>query len=316
MPNWTKYAEEPKQIDILLFDQFSNHCLANALEPFRAANTLVGREFYRWLFYTLDGRPAVSSSGIPVIPNHALGPDQKGHFLFVMSSYGYHTLDTPATRAALRSAAKRSKVTAGLDTGSWLLAAAGQLDGKRATIHTDVLETFSEKFHNVQAEPERFIIDDDRITCSGAMAAFDLALYLIGEHHGEALRLDVAALFMHEPQIGTGPVSKQQPKSRLIARAVVLMQENLDNPLRVGQISDLVGCSQKDLERRFNAEFGAPPSRVYRHIRLTAVRQLIENSDLPILEVALRCGYENASAMTRAFVQKFGSTPRSLRKRT
>ncbi len=314
MPYWTKLPSNPVSVDILLFDQFSNHCLANALEPFRAANTIAGREVYRWLFYTLDGEPAVSSSGLPVIPNQALGDSQSGDYLFVISSYGFKTHDTPAARRAIRSASHRANISAGLDTGAWLLAAAGQLDGKRATIHWDEIELFSETFLSVEVERERFIIDGDRITCGGAMAAFDLALFLIGDHHGEALRLDVAALFMHAPAIETGPMPEPQPRSRVIGRAVILMQENMEHPLTIGEISTQLGYTQKSLERRFNAELGAPPSQVYRHIRLSSVRRFIENTDFSITEIALRGGYESASAMTRAFVKKFGFTPRTLRR--
>ena len=314
MPKWTKFPLEPLRVDILLFEQFSNLCLANTLEPFRAVNTLAGHKVYQWIFHTLDGNPVVSSSGLPVIPDQAFGPDQNGDILFVISSYDHQNLDTAIVRKALRAASYRTPLIAGLDTGAWLLAAAGQLENRRATIHWEVLESFAETFLSVEAVRRRFVIDGNRITCSGAMAAFDLALHFIRGHQGEAMRLDVASMFLHAPTTETSPATQQQPKSRVISRAVMLMQENVEHPLKIGRIASQLGCSHKYLERLFNAEYGAPPGTVYRHIRLMSARRLVENTDLPVLEIALRCGYENASAMTRAFSGKFGSSPRDMRK--
>lgn len=325
MPEWTKLDPTPREIEILLFDRFSNHCLANALEPFRAANTLANRQAYRWRLFTPDGSPAVSSSGLAVLPDAALSDAGAGGIAFVVSSYGYRDLDGPATRRALRRVAAQSELVVGLDTGAWLMAAAGLLDRRRATIHWDVLDSFAETFLAVDAVKERFVTDGDRLTCGGATTAFELVLDLIGAQQGEALRLDVAALFMHE--LASAPpvqrpsaqhVSAQRlpAKSRTTVRAMALMQERVEQPLAIAEIARTLGCTQKRLERRFSAEFGAAPAVVYRHLRLAAARRLVENSDLPIAEVALRCGYSNASAMTRAFTLEFGANPRALRRCT
>ena len=318
MPEWTKFDPAPREIEILLFDRFSNHCLANALEPFRAANTLANRQAYRWRLFTPDGSPAVSSSGLAVLPDAALGDAGAGGIALVVSSYGYRDLDGPATRRALRRIAAKSELVVGLDTGAWLMAAAGLLDRRRATIHWDVLDSFAETFLAVDAVKARFVTDGDRLTCGGATTAFELVLDLIGAQQGESLRLDVAALFMHE--LGAGPsfqrlrARRLSDKSRTTVRAITLMQERVEQPLAIAEIARTLGCTQKHLERRFGAEFGAAPAVVYRHLRLAAARRLVENSDLPIAEVALRCGYSNASAMTRAFTLEFGANPRALRR--
>ncbi len=313
MHNWTKTATASICVDILLFDRFSNHCLANALEPFRAANTLAKRQAYHWQIYTLDGSPVVSSSGISVVPGGALKELRADGMLFVISSYGYRDLDTPKTRRGLRAAAARSDVVVGMDTGAWLMAATGLLDGRRATIHWDLIDSFAERFLAVNVVKERFVADGNRITCGGATTAFEVVLDMIRRQQGEALRLDVAALFMHE-LAGVSVKRDGSPRSRLSARAMTLMQENIEHPLSVNRIAEILGCTQKQLERRCIAEFGAPPFRIYRHLRLAAARRLLENSDLPIAEVALRIGYANASAMTRAFRWEFGLAPRAMRK--
>ena len=313
MRDWFKSNEMTYRIGILLFDRFSNHCLANTVEPLRAANSFARRTLYEWRYLTLDGEPVASSSGLAVAPDAALRDEMHGDILFVLPSYGYRQLATPACLAALRAAAHRYDVVAGLDAGSWLLADAGLLQGRAATIHWQELERFAEHFPDVDVRRERYIIDGDRITCGGAMAAFDLASALIGKHFGEALRVEVGWLFMHEGTASSLPARLPMPKSGPVQRAVQLMQEHLEAPLPVLEIARRVGQNQRAMEQRFKKELGATPRTVYRRMRLLAARKLVDETELPVGEIALRCGYEDPSAMTRAFHAEFGLTPRAIR---
>ena len=297
-------------MDVLLFDAFSAHCLANTVEPLRAANTLAARQVYDWRFLTLDGGPAVSSSGMEVRAHGRLG-DCRGDLLVAMPSYDFLRHATVSTSRALTAAARRYDLLAGFDTGAWLLAQAGLLDGHQATIHWQELTRFAEQFPEVQAQRARHVMDGNRITCTGALAAFDTMMELIGLHHGAALRLEVAALFMAAEATDT-----QDPilaRSRPVARAVALMQANLETPLPIAEVARQTGRSQKDLERRMRADLGATPQAVYRRLRLIEARKLVLETVLSVSEIALRCGYDDPSALTRAFRSEFGTTPRRLR---
>lgn len=310
MQSWTKDHAAARQVDVLLFDAYSAHCLANTVEPLRAANTFAGRQAYGWRFLTLDGGPAVSSSGMEVRAHGRLA-DCRGDLLIAMPSYDFLRHTTVSTSRALQSAARRYDVLAGFDTGSWLLAQAGLLDGHQATIHWQELTRFAERFPEVQAQRARHVMDGNRITCTGALAAFDTMMELIGQHHGAALRLEVAALFMAAEATDT-----QDPilaRSRPVARAVALMQANLETPLPIAEVARQTGRSQKDLERRMRADLGATPQAVYRRLRLIKARKLVLETVLTVSEIALRCGYDDPSALTRAFRAEFGTTPRSLR---
>lgn len=301
-----------QQFGILLFDGFSNHCLANTVEPLRAANMLSGRTLYDWQFLTMGGRNAQSSSGLQVAPHKRLG-EASGDLLAVMPSYGFQSYTGWQIQAALRAASNRFPALAGLDTGSWLLAEAGLLDGHQATIHWEELTGFEERFPDVNAVRERFVIDRDRITCSGAMAAFDLILHMIGRDHGQALALEVSQLFMTRDSArshsgGAGAAS------RVVNRALAVMEENLEDPLPIAEIARLAGRTQKALEARMMGDLGATPQQVYRRLRLNLARKLVAETDLSVAEIALRAGYETPAAMTRAFKAEFGNTPRDLRK--
>lgn len=312
MQSWAKNSAATQQFGVLLFDGFSTHCLANTIEPLRAANTLSGKTLYVWEFLTLDGKIAESSSGMQVTPHGQLSA-AKGDVLAVMPSYGFEGHAGWTTQMALRSAAGRFKALVGLDTGSWLFAEAGLLDGYKATIHWEELTGFAERFPEVDVIRERYVIDRDRITCSGAMAAFDLVLHIIGQDHGQALALEVSQLFMTRDSArshsgGAGSTS------RVVNRALALMQEHLEDPLSITEIARRSGRTQKALEARMRADLGASPQTVYRRFRLNLARKLVTETDLSVAEIALRTGYETPAAMTRAFKGEFEITPRELRK--
>lgn len=314
MPDWTKDAKGIEDITILLFPRFSNHCLANAVEPLRAANELLNREAYRWRFVTLDGAAVTSSSGLPVLPEVALANHPGGDALFVVTSYDAPALASAKTRQALRAAAGRFRLLAGLDTGSWLLAHAGLLDAHRATIHPAELAAFSEAFDTVEAVPDRFVHDGNRITCGGAMTAFDLVLDMLRRGHGEALRLDVAAFFL-EPSIRPAPpLLTHQAASPLLASALAAMFAEIEAPVAIPTLAKRLRVSDRTLARAFLAEFGAPPATVYRRLRLNVARDYARAGRMPVSEIAVRCGYKNAAAMTRAFTQEFGTPPTAIRK--
>lgn len=311
MRSWYKTAVKPQRIGILLFERFSNHCLANTVEPLRAANMLLGRRVYEWSFMSPDGASVRSSSGLPVAAEMALSQSGNGDILFLIPSYEHQEYLTPAVLRALRGAAGRFDVLAGLDMGSWLMAAAGLLDGYQAAIHWDEVDNFQEAFPEVEVTQARVVMDRGRWSCGGAMTAFELVLRMIGDTHGEALRMEVASLFMHgetesKPQrVGSG---KGQ-----IEAAMAIMRKNIETPLRIEQVARSLEISQRKLERLFLAELGAGPQKVYRRIRLLAARRFVEQTSLSIVEIAIRCGYRDPSAMTRAFRQEFGAAPRAVR---
>ena len=312
MRSWQKSEAKPQRIGILLFERFSNHCLANAVEPLRAANMLLGHEVYSWNFMTVDGAPVHSSSGLPVAAEMTLS-QAKGDALFLMPSYEYQAFLTAGVFRSLRAAAQRFDVLAGMDMGSWLLAAAGLLEGYQATIHWDETDNFQEAFPDVDVRRARVVMARNRWSCGGAMTAFELVLRMIGDTHGEALRMEISALFMQGDKDHGPSGLRRQPVTGLVSASLAVMRENIEEPLRIQKIAQDLNISQRRLERMFQVEMGAGPQKVYRRLRLLAARRYVEQTRLTIVEIAIRCGYLDPSAMTRAFREEFGASPRAIR---
>jgi len=314
MPIWTNIPEQPIKISFLLFDQFSNNSLGNCLEPLRACNSFMNTPIFEWQFLTVDGRPVQSSSGLPILPNGALQNMNRCDYLLVNSSYDYEKYDTAKTRIALQKAAKLAGTVVGLDTGAWLLAAADLLTGKTATIHWDVIESFTERFPFVEVKRKRVVEDTNRLTCAGAMSSFDLSLTIISKYLGESSKVDLEAFFMHKNTAVIAQTPQQNTRDPILTKALDLMRNHLEYPLSRIEIANRLSCQPKTLDRRSITEFGVPICQIYRHIRLSAAQQFVTTTSLSIFEISLRCGFQNASAMTRAYKARFGVTPSKNRK--
>ncbi|MEM7241657.1 MAG: GlxA family transcriptional regulator [Pseudomonadota bacterium] len=300
-------------ITVLLFDRFSNHCLANAIEPLRAANDLSGRKLYSWEFSSLSGQVVNSSSGLPVYTTK-LREARVGDTLFVLPSYGFEETSNPETRRALQAARGRYKTLVGMDMGAWALAVAGVLDGRRATLHWDELDRFAEQFPEVEVEPARFILEDDLATCAGAATTLELILEMIGRAHGAMLRLDVASLLMHGERGDFKSRAFRPTGDQLVDGAVAVMRRNLEEPLTIAEVAQAVGQSQRQLEELFEQRLSKSPKGVYKSLRLNEAARLAKSSRFSIAEIAIRCGYADPSAMTRAFREQFGISPSDMRK--
>lgn len=300
--------QNPKSIGIVLFPGFSNLNLANAVEPLRAANDLSGRRLYAWRYLGLTDAPIRSSSGLPVTPDGVLS-DARGDVLIACPSYGHEALCTPHCLRSLRAAAARFPVMAGLDTGAWLLAAAGLMDGHAVTCHWDVLDQLAETFPQVQVSDARFVVDGARISSGGATTTLELMLHLIEVDHGADLAQEVASLFMH----GEGRAQLPPLAHPRMQAAAALMRRHLENPLPVPELARRLGLSQRSIEQAFRAAGQTTPAKLYQSIRLREARRLVRGTPLSVAEIATRTGYSDPTAMTRAFKAAFDTTPRAMR---
>jgi transcriptional regulator GlxA family with amidase domain len=192
------------------------------------------------------------------------------------------------------------------------LASAGLLSGRRATIHRDEQIGLSEQFPDVDVLADRVVDDGDILSCGGALTTFELTLNLIEKHHGALMRLQVAALFLDGDTSVQGRANPPKP-GRTAEAAMALMLQNIEAPITIEQIATGLRVSRKRLEQLCQKRYGIGPQRLYLAVRLREARRLVEDTRLSVAEIAIRCGYLDSSAMTRAFGKEFGRSPRTLR---
>ena len=202
-----------------------------------------------------------------------------------------------------------------------MLAAAGLLDGKRATTHWALADELQRRHPKVTVDADRIFVRQESIyTSAGVTAGIDLALALIEEDHGRELALQVArALVVYLQREG----GQAQFSSRLQAQftdngpirdAQIWAMDNLAADLQGPALARQAGMSERTFRRAFLAETGETSRAFVERIRVEAARQMLEGK-LPLQTVAKRCGLESMDTLRRAFVRRFGITPQRYRER-
>lgn len=295
---------------------------ASTVEPLRAANVLTGKNVYRWWHATPGNQPAIASSGAAVLPDFTFGADtDELDILLVCAGGNPATFNDRQSFGWLRRLARRGVVIGGVSGGPFILAKAGLLAGRRCTVHWEHMPAFQEAFPDVKLTNSLFELDGDRITCSGGVAGLDMMAALIALDHGHELGAAVSDWFLHTyVRDGIGP-QRMDPRFRFgvtdekVLAVLKTMEENLEEPLSREQLACLAGVSIRQLERSFRTNVRRGVHQHYLALRLDRARQLLRETSLAVVEIALATGFGSASQFARAFRRAFGFPPREALKR-
>jgi transcriptional regulator GlxA family with amidase domain len=306
-----------RSVGFLLLPGFALMSYASTVEPLRAANRLAGKQLYRWWHSTPGNQPAIASSGAAVLPDFTFGADAARLDLLLVCAGGNPVaFNDKRTFSWLRKLARQGVIIGGVSGGPFILAKAGLLAGRRCTVHWEHVPAFQEAFPESKLTRSLFVIDGDRITCSGGVAGLDMMTALIGRDHGFELGAAVSDWFLHtDMRDGVGP-QRMDLRFRLgvadknVLSALKAMEENLEEPLPREQLAALVGVSLRQLERSFRAAVRRGIHAHYLALRLERARQLLRETSLPAVEIALATGFGSASQFSRAFRRAFGFPPR------
>lgn len=314
-------AESSARIGFYLVPQFSMLAFSSALEPLRMANQLSGQSLYRWSLISSDGRPVESSNGIVFDVEHSAQTRERYDAVFVCSGLNVHVVQDDQGIQWFRQLDKQGTVLGAVCTGTYLLARAELLNDYRSTIHWENLAAAREEFPNLVISPELFEIDRSRYTCAGGIAPLDMMLSEIRNRHGSDLATRISEQFMcerirdqHDRQRVplTQRIGASQPK---LAEAVSLMEANIEEPMTLDELSHHVGLSRRQLERLFQRYLHCVPTRYYLELRLERARQLLLQSSMPIVDIALACGFISAPHFSKCYRDTFSLPPRDERRR-
>lgn len=308
-------SASPYAVGFYLPPGFPMMAFAAAIEPLRAANRLSGERLFDWRLFSSDGEPVRASNGIEIAVTGSIRDDPAVDLLLVCAGPHDATLEDQAVHRWLRGLGHRGIAIGGISLGAYMLAYAGLLDGRRCALHWEGLATFAERFPRIRATTEIFIIDGNRCTCAGGVAALDMMLQLIADRNGRALASNVSDMFIY-PRI-RGPKDPQRmaiqnrlgvANEKLIA-AIALMEGAHDEPHPVREIAADVELSVRQLERLFAKYLGSTPGRYYLKVRLDRARIMLLQTTKPILDVAVACGFESSSHFSRCYREIYGHKP-------
>ncbi len=311
----------PIKIGFLLVPEFSMLAFSSLLEPLRMANQLSGEHHYEWFTIGSSRDTVDASNGIAFTPDFSIHNAPQLDALFVCSGNLIQHHADSETVSWLRSLSKRDMTLGGVCTGSYLLAKADALDGRRCTIHWENMAAAREEFPHLVISPELFEIDEGRYTSAGGIAPLDMILHEIRDNLGADLASAITEQFMcdrirdkHDRQRVplTQRIGTNQPK---LAEAVSLMEANIEEPMTLDELSHHVGLSRRQLERLYQRYLQCVPTRYYLELRLERARQLLLQTSMPIVDIALACGFISAPHFSKCYRDTFGLPPRDERRR-
>jgi transcriptional regulator GlxA family with amidase domain len=270
--------------------------------------------------------PVVTSSGLALTATAALA-DVRGPvdtFLVVggiRDGVAGAVRDRELVRHVAR-VARRARRVCSVCTGAFVLAAAGLLDGRKATTHWAGTDELQRRFPTVDVDPDPIYTRDGHVyTSAGATAGMDLALALVGEDLGRPVALGVArwlVLFMHRPGGQTqfsARLSAQEAERAPLRELQAWIVEHPGADLSVPALAARVGMSVRNFARAFGREVGATPAAFVETVRVEAARQRLETSAASLDEIAERCGFGTVETLRRAFARRLRVAPSAYRAR-
>lgn len=299
----------------LTLPQFSMIAFTSAIEVLRMANYVARAEHYRWSIFSLDGAPVPASNGIVVRPTQPLDVTRLPDVMIVCGGVRIRDVVNDVTRAALVALAERGVPLGGICTGAYALMASGLLDNYRCTVHWENLSALHTEFPRVHFADELFVVDRDRLTCTGGTAPLDLMLNLVGARLGQPLAAQVSEQFILERIRGATdpqpiPVDARVGFSRAeLVEVVRLMEANIEEPLSLEELARLVRLSQRHLQRMFKIYLNVSPTHYYLSLRLKRARDLLRTTDASIARVTMVCGFHSPCHFSKAYRAQFGHAP-------
>ncbi len=300
----------------VLIPGFSQLGFACALEVLSLANRHPGGgPYYRWRVLSETGAPVRAYNGVRVGVDGALTELERHETLVICAGEDVGQNTSKRLINWLRREVRRGMDFGALSSGTYVLALAGLLSGKRVTTHWEYRAALTEILPDVIMETAIFSIDGRLFTTAGGAAAMDMMLERIRARHGAELATWVADQMVYtDPRLPDHAQratlqARAQVRNGKLAMALQIMENNIEDPLTPDEISGVVKLSTRQLERLFAKHIGISPKRYYLRLRLEKARDLLRQTDLNVTDVSVACGFKSLSHFSKSYRAAYGISP-------
>lgn len=313
--NVTRNGSKPRRFIFVLMNDFTMLCFSAAVESLRIANRMAGQEIYEWVLASEDGEPVTCSAGATFTVDMALEGVQRDDTIFMCGGVNIQGATTPKILNWLRRESRKGPTVGGLCTAGYALARAGLLEDRQATIHWENQDGFTEEFENIELTKSVFVIDRNRITTAGGTASIDLMLKIIADDYDEDLANAVADQLIYSSIRTDQDTQRLSVPSRIGVRhpklsiVIQMMENNIEDPISPSILAKDVGMSTRQLERLFRRYLNRSPKRYYMELRLQKARNLLMQTDMSVINVALACGFASPSHFSKCYRSHYNTTP-------
>ena len=308
-------AAPPRNFVFVLLDKFSLLSFASALDSLRIANRMANRQLYTWKLMGEGGETVTCSAGTEFSLDSDLVELQRDDVVLICGGVDVQAATTKRVLNWLRREARRGLRIGGLCTAAYTLAKAGLLDDKKATIHWENSDSFIEEFDEVKLTKAVFQIDGSRMTTAGGTSSIDLMLKLIADEYGEDLANAVADQMIYSSIRTDQDTQRLSTPTRIgvrhpkLSQVILMMEKNIEEPISPSILAKEVGMSTRQLERLFRRYLSRSPKRYYMELRLHKARNLLMQTDMSVINVALACGFASPSHFSKCYRAHYNTTP-------
>jgi transcriptional regulator GlxA family with amidase domain len=310
-------------VGFILARRFTLCAFANFVDVLRLAADEGDRSrpiLCSWRVLAPDADPIASSSGVAVQPDERLGDPARFDYLVVVGGLVEEMENLhPETQRFLARAAAAGVPLVGVCTGAFVLHRAGLMHGYRACVSWFHHADFLERFDGLEPVSDQiFVVDRDRLTCSGGVSSAHLAAFIVERHLGRAraakslhIMIIDEAMAAEKPQPGL-PLALATGDA-LVRKALLLMQQSIDAPLAIGRVAVRLGVSRRKMERHFREALGMTPLEADRLIRIEQAKHLLRTTERSATRIAADTGFCDLPHLIRVFRAREGTTPDGFR---
>jgi transcriptional regulator GlxA family with amidase domain len=308
-----------RRFHFALLDRFTLLSFSCAVETLRIANRISGRTLYTWRLVGEHGGEhggeVACSAGARFPLDGALQDVDRDDTICLCGGLDIARAATRPLLSWIRKADRRGARIGGLCTASWIMAEAGLLDGRRATIHWENNDGFVERFPEVTLTKSVFTDEGRYFTTAGGTSSIDLMLKIIADDHGDDLANEVADQLIYSSIRTDQDVQRLSMPSRIgvrhprLAQVIQMMEAHIEDPISPAVLASEVGLSARQLERLFRRYLGRSPKRYYMQLRLQKARSLLLQTDMSVIAVAMACGFTSPSHFSKCYRGQYATTP-------
>jgi len=314
--------EAPERVAFILLPSFSMIAFTSIVEPMRLANKISGKNLFEWCEHSKNGTSVTSSCGSTLVVGGDLNKATTAANIIVCAGLYGHKQDDLELINWLRRQGRHGANIGAVCTGTFLLAAAGLLEGRKCTVHWKSHDPLAERYPGLDVTYSLFEISERRFTCVGGTGGIDMMLHHITVRHGTNLARQIAVRLFHT-EVRKSEENRELPlplrfgtNNQKILSALEIMEEHIEEQTSIVSIAKRVGMTPRQLQRLFKHHLKTCPTKCYREIRLEKSRRLILQTSMSVLEVGLACGFISHSHFSGVYRKYFGCSPSVEREQT